>query len=129
MFGTRSIALLAVAGGLALWGCGDSQAPGTALYSVKLTDAAGPFKAATVTISQVYLQGSGGKTTLTSTPATVNLLDLQNATLDLVKNAEIPTGTYTELRLVVTGGDVGLQDGSIFASSPASSWLPPRAPR
>src|SRR5262245_23052077 len=114
MFGTRSIALLAFAGGLAVWGCGDSQAPGTALYSVKLTDAAGPFKAATVTISEVYLQGSGGKTTLSSTPTTVNLLDLQNATLDLVKDAQIPTGSYTELRLVISGAYIELQDGSIF---------------
>ena len=108
----------------ALAGCSDSQGPGTAQFSVKLTDAPGPFTAAVVTISDVYLMGSGGKVTLSSTPTTVNLLDLQNATLDLVKDAVVPTGTYQELRLVITGGYVQLTDGSIYASSPSYAGLP-----
>ena len=123
MLGTRPAALLALAAALALCGC-DSQGPGTSRYTVELTDAPGPFKAATVTISEVYLQGSGGRTTLSNTPTTVNLLELQNATLDLVKDAEIPTGSYTELRLVVSGGYVELEDGSIYASSPDYAGLP-----
>jgi hypothetical protein len=77
-----------------------------------------------VTISEVSLLGSGGKVTLSSTPTTVNLLDLQNATLDLVKDAEVPTGTYQEMRLVITGGYVQLTDGTIFASSPDYAGLP-----
>jgi len=124
MLGTRPAATIALAAGLVLSGCSDSQAPGTARFSVELTDAAGPFKTAKVTIAQVYLQGSGGKTSLSTTPTTVNLLDLQNATLDLVKDAEIPTGSYNQLRLVVTGGYIELQDGSIFASAPDYPGLP-----
>ena len=124
MPGFRAAAAFALASALVLSGCGESQGPGTARFSVKLTDAAGPFKTAKVTISEVYLQGNGGKTTLSSTPATVSLLELQNATLDLVKDAEVPTGSYTQLRLVVTGGYVELQDGSIFASSPDYEGLP-----
>lgn len=108
----------------ALAGCSDSQGPGTAQFSVTLTDAPGPFTAAVVTISEVSLMGSGGKVTLSSTPTTVNLLDLQNATLDLVKDAVVPTGTYQELRLVITGGYVQLTDGSIYASSPSYAGLP-----
>ena len=108
----------------ALAGCSDSQGPGTAQFSVKLTDAPGPFTAAVVTISEVSLMGSGGKVTLSSTPTTVNLLDLQNATLDLVKDAVVPTGTYQELRLVITGGYVQLTDGTIYASSPSYAGLP-----
>ena len=108
----------------ALAGCSDSQGPGTAQFSVKLTDAPGPFTAAVVTISEVSLMGSGGKVTLSSTPTTVNLLDLQNATLDLVKDAVVPTGTYQELRLVITGGYVQLTDGTIYASSPTYAGLP-----
>jgi hypothetical protein len=123
MLRTRIVAFaLALA---ALAGCGDSQGPGgTAQFSVKLTDAPGPFTAAVVTISEVSLLGTGGKVILSSTPTTVNLLDLQNATLDLVKDAEVPTGTYQELRLVITGGYVQLTDGTIFASSPNYAGLP-----
>jgi hypothetical protein len=124
MLGFRAAAAIALASALVLSGCNESQGPGTARFSVKLTDAPGPFKTAKVTISEVYLQGSGGKTTLSSTPATVSLLELQNATLDLVKDAEVPTGSYNELRLVITGGYVELQDGSIFASSPDYEGLP-----
>jgi hypothetical protein len=124
MPGFRAAAALALASALVLSGCSESQGPGTARFSVKLTDAPGLFKTAKVTISEIYLQGNGGKTTLSSTPATVSLLELQNATLDLVKDAEIPTGSYSELRLVVTGGYVELQDGSIFASSPDYEGLP-----
>jgi hypothetical protein len=122
MLRTRIVAYALAAAALA--GCGDSQGPGTARYSVKLTDAPGPFTAAVVTISEVSLLGSGGKVTLSSTPTTVNLLDLQNATLDLVKDAEVPTGTYQEMRLVITGGYVQLTDGTIFASSPDYAGLP-----
>ena len=122
MLRTRIVAYALAAAALA--GCGDSQGPGTALYSVKLTDAPGPFTAAVVTISEVSLLGSGGKVTLSSTPTTVDLLKLQNATLDLVKDAEIPTGTYQEMRLVITGGYVQLTDGTIFASSPDYAGLP-----
>lgn len=123
MPGRRRAALLALAAGLAICAC-DSQGPGTARYSVELTDAAGPFQTAKVTVSEVYLQGTGGRTTLSNTPTTVNLLELQNETLDLVKDAEIPTGTYTELRLVISGGYVELEDGSIYASSPDYEGLP-----
>ena len=122
MLRTRIVAYALAAAALA--GCGDSQGPGTARYSVKLTDAPGPFTTAAVKISEVSLLGSGGKVTLSSTPTTVNLLDLQNATLDLVKDAEVPTGTYQEMRLVITGGYVQLTDGTIFASSPDYAGLP-----
>lgn len=108
----------------AVFGCSDSQGPGTARFSVKLTDAPGPFAAAVVTISEVSLVGSGGKVVLSSAPTTVDLLELQNATLDLVKDAEVPTGTYEQLRLVITGGYVQLGDGSIYASSPDYAGLP-----
>jgi len=123
MLRTRIVAYALAAA--AVVGCGDSQGPGTALYSVKLKDAAGPFTAAVVTISEVSLMGSGGKVVLSSTPTTVNLLTLQNGTLlDLVKDAEVPTGTYQEMRLVITGGYVQLSDGTIFASSPTYAGLP-----
>jgi hypothetical protein len=124
MAAIRSVTVLLFASALALVGCGDSQGPGTARFSVKLTDAPGPFKAAKVTIAEVYLQGSGGKTSLTNAPTTVNLLELQNATLDLVKDVEVPTGSYNQLRIVLTGGYVELHDGSIFASSPDYEGLP-----
>ncbi len=104
--------------------CSDNQGPSNTSLSVKLTDAPASFKAAVVTIAGVYLQGSGGRTTLSSATTTLNLLDLQNATADLVTNTEIAAGTYTQLDIIVTGGYIQLNDGSIYASSATYSGLP-----
>lgn len=96
--------------------------------SILLTDAPGDFKTAVVTIDQVYLQaGEGenegpGRVVLMDEPTTVNLLDLQNVALDLVKDKVVPSGTYSQLRLVISGGYIEVEqaDGStrVYASSP-----------
>ena len=124
MTGTRSATMLFLASALALSGCGDSQGPGTARFSVKLTDAPGPFKSAKVTISEVYLQGTGGRRASATLPRRSASSSFRMPPLDLVKDAEIPTGTYNQLRIVVSGGYVELQDGTIFASSPDYEGLP-----
>jgi hypothetical protein len=118
---SRAAALLLT---LPAFGCSEGQGPSTTMLSIKLTDAPATLTAATVTISEVYLQGAGGRVQLSNTPTTVNLLDLQNATLDLVKDVEVPAGTYAQLRIVVTGAYVELADGTIYASSPTYAGLP-----
>lgn len=96
--------------------------------TVRLTDAAGDIKAAVVTISEVNLQGSNGKVVLRSDAVTTNLVTLSNSTATLVDAAVVPAGTYTQLRFVITGGYVEVEnaDGStsIYASSPTYSGLP-----
>jgi hypothetical protein len=91
-------------------------------------------KSAVVTISQIYLQGSaegddpGSRVILRDTPITTDLLTLANSTAELVKDGVVPAGTYGQLRFVVTGGYVEVEntDGStsIFASSPTYAGLP-----
>jgi hypothetical protein len=77
----------------------------------------GGFEAAGVTISQIYLQGQGGETVLRSTPAVVDLCDLANETLTLVSDVAVPSGTYNQLRLVITGGFVqDASDGKVYAT-------------
>jgi hypothetical protein len=43
-----------------------------------------------------------------------DLAELRNGRTDLLADAEIPAGTYNQLRLVVTGGEVTLTDGRTF---------------
>jgi hypothetical protein len=76
-----------------------------------------PFQAAAVTIDEIYLQGEGGRTTLRSDPVTVELCDLGSQALLLVQDAQVPAGSYQEIRFVVSGGyvqDAG--DGYVYAT-------------
>lgn len=114
--------------------CTDSSGPNGGQgpsVTIQLTDAPGDVEAAVVTISEVYLQGEGGRVTLTDEEVTVDLLDLANSTAVLVDEAVVPEGTYSELRFVITGAYVEVENASggtdIYASSPSYSGLPPGA--
>lgn len=122
-FITRLTALAAVML-LPLLGCGSSESKLTVL----LKDAPGDFKAAVVTIDQVYLQGEGGKLVLSDKKVTTNLLTLANDTATLVQDAVVPAGSYSELRFVISGAYVQVDNGdgtsSIYATSANYEGLP-----
>ena len=125
--GLPVIALAAILGA-----CSDSPTEGNPSgqprVTVRLTDAAGDIKAAVVTISEVNLQGDNGKVVLSDDAVTTDLIDLANSTAILVDAEPVPAGTYTQLRFVITGGYIEVEnaDGStsIFASSPTYAGLP-----
>ncbi len=111
---------------LAIGAC-DGGVSETTSLTVKLKDAPGDFHAAVVTISEVNLAGSGG-VTLRDEDVTVDLLTLATTSMDLVADAVVPSGTYSQLRFVITGAyiEVENEDGStsIYASSPDYEGLP-----
>lgn len=110
---------------LGLFGCG-----GESKVTVKLTDAPGDYKRAVVTISEVELLGDGenNRVVLLDQAKTTDLITLANDTADLVKDAVVPAGTYHELRFVITGAFIEVDDGNggtkIYASSPTYEGLP-----
>jgi len=123
--------LTAACAAFAFGACGDSSGPGdgSTRLSIHLTDAAGDVIAAVVTVDQVYLQGGqNGRVDLLTTPFTVNLVDLADQTTTMVADADIDADTYSELRFVISGGYVEVDDGnggsSIYASSPTYAGLP-----
>src|SRR5687767_2941740 len=111
----------------ALGACADSTGVRPGKISILLTDAPGDVKAAVVTISEIYLQGSG-RIVLRDTQVTIDLLTLAGSTAMLVDEATVPAGTYSQLRFVVTDAYIEVEnaDGttSIYASSPGYAGLP-----
>lgn len=99
----------------------------TGTMRVVLTDAPGDFTSAVVTIENIYLQADegeeGSRIVLRDEPVTVDLLTLQNDVLDLVDDEVVPEGVYSQLRLVISGGYLAVEqdDGStaVYASSDA----------
>lgn len=126
---TRFVAALALASTVA---CGDGTSADTGRISVLLTDAPGDFKKAVVTIDRIYLQGSadenGDRIVLREDDVTTDLLTLANSTAALVEDAVVPSGSYQQLRFVITGGYIEVEnaDGStsIYATSPDYAGLP-----
>jgi len=108
--------------------CSDSSGPGTGTLSLRLTDAPGDVLAAVVTISEINLQGTGGTTVLSSSEVTTDLLTLSGSTATLLNGATVNAGTYSQLRFVITGAYIEVDNGdgtsSIYATSPTYPGLP-----
>jgi hypothetical protein len=121
---TLACCLIAIS---ALGACSDSTGVGPGKISILLTDAPGDVKAAVVTISEIYLQGSD-RVVLRDEPVTIDLLTLANSTALLVDEATVPAGTYSQLRFVITDAYIEVENGdgttNIYASSPSYSGLP-----
>jgi hypothetical protein len=113
---------------LLLAACGGGQ---TGKITLMLTDAPASFKAAVVTISEVDLVGSSGVTVLTTQKKTTNLLTLSNDVATLLADVAVEPGTYSELRFVISGAYVEVEQAGggsvIYASSPTYEGLPAEA--
>jgi hypothetical protein len=92
----------------------DAPAPGT--MSVMLTDATGDFNQAIVTIERVELVGDGEAVILVDEPFTTDLLTLSNDFAALVEDAVVPGGAYAQLRFIIPGACIEVEDVGIFAS-------------
>lgn len=111
---------LALAVGMALGGCSSSDntitGQGSGTVNLSLTDAppvaADSITAAVFTISDIYLQKNDADSVSASNRVflrqnvntTVNLLTLRDSLRALVTGATVPSGTYSQLRMVITGG-------------------------
>ena len=95
-----------------------SQAP---RLSIRLTDAPGDLSEAWVEIERIVLQGDGGQVELRSTSTgLIDLLTLRSSVADLVQDAVVPAGSYSELRFVIGDAYVRTKSGQVFATSGAS---------
>lgn len=120
------LAALALAG--ATLSCDDSSPSGpegTSTVALLLTDDPDDLVHAWVDIEEVYLQGgaddaenddAGGRVVLFSGPSgPIDLLTLADDFQQLAET-DVPSRTYGQLRLVLTGAAIETEDGQVFAT-------------
>ena len=118
--------LLALAGAAAC--SNDDNGPsGTATLTVALTDApSDDFESATIYISQVSVKGSGVSADdqiISSTKASYDLLTLQDGVTATLGSVLVPTGSYSQVRLLVDSARVVLKSGHTFADGSNTAKL------
>jgi hypothetical protein len=127
-FRGRAVLGTLLAASLAL-GCSDSSGSnGSGKVSLLMTDAPGDVLAAVVTVASVKLVGDQGQVTLLDAPFTTDLLTLAGTTATLATDVTVENGNYTELRFIITGAYVEVDNGdgtsSFYASSTDYAGLP-----
>src|SRR5690606_12634766 len=89
-----------------------------------LTDAAGDVKAAAVTISKSSQPGEGGEVDMMDGEVTTDLLTLANDAATLVEDAVVPAGAYGQLRFLIDGAYVEVENGDGSTSIYATAGYP-----
>ena len=111
-FTKYGIALSAIAGTVALSGCGGggggTTSTGTSTgLQVNMIDSPASFQHVNITIGSVSAVDSAGNVqVLNSTPQTFDLLALQNNVNRVIGTSTLPPGQYSQIRLNVTAAQV-----------------------
>jgi len=127
--GSTALRVTAVAALVVAAACGSGADSGTTgQITVRLADAAcSDVAAADVWISQVYVVGGSDSTNphyvITDVPQQYDLLDLRNGVTATLGSATIPTGSYTQMRMIVDSGRVTLGNGLLFAGGSSASSM------
>lgn len=111
---------------LVLAGCGDGGASSADMgtLTLRLADAPGEeVESAVIWVSGVSIVGDNGSHIISSDTASYDLLALQHGVTAYLGSAEIPVGTYSQLRLIVDSARVTLKSPVTFTSGSSSSLM------
>lgn len=110
---------------LAFGGCSDAATPvemGT--LTLRLADAPGEeVESAMIWVSGVSVVGEDGPHVISTDTASYDLLALQGGVTAALGSAEIPVGTYNQLRMIVDSARVTLKAPVTFTSGSSTSVL------
>lgn len=126
MKATKLLATLLASSAL-LAGCGDGMGSGaeTGTLTVRLADAPGEeVESAVIWVSRVSVVGEdGGIHVISTDTASYDLLALQGGVTAALGSAEIPVGSYSQLRLLVDSARVTLKAPITFTSGSSTASL------
>jgi len=122
----NSLAYLFAASCLAVGACSDGGTSNATMgtLTVRLADAPGEeVESAVIWVSGVSIVGEDGIHIISSDTASYNLLALQHGVTAYLGSAEIPVGTYSQLRLIVDSARITLKAPTTFTSGSGSASL------
>lgn len=123
----NNLLAVSIASLLALGGCSDAATPAGDMgtLTVRLADAPGEeIESAMIWISGVSILGEdGGSHVISTDTASYDLLALQGGVTAALGSAEIPVGSYNQLRLLVDSSRVTLKAPVTFTSGSGSSRM------
>ncbi len=108
---------LAVIVGLFAWGCNTSSDAGTGTMQVKMHDAPVNFDEVNISVERVEVnrtQGDAGWITISEPNQVYNILELINGDFAILADAELETGTYQQIRLILADNNTVVIDGETF---------------
>lgn len=123
---TKRLPYLFLASSLVLAACGDSgtSSGDTGTLTLRLADAPGEeVESAVIWVSRVSIVGDAGIRIISSDTASYDLLALQHGVTAYLGSAEIPVGTYNQLRLIVDSARVTLKAPTTFTSGSSSAVM------
>ncbi len=105
-----------------VWGCKDQTTdPGRATMRIYLTDAVGLYDEVNITFTEVSAHIDSQWIILSNQTQTVNLLDWNNGNVLLLGQADVPAGTYTQIRLKIANAEVVLNGSRFDMTVPSGS--------
>lgn len=109
LFGTM-IALFA-------WGCSTGTDSGTGTMQVKMHDNPGDYDEVNISVERVEvnrIQGDQGWETISEPNEVYDILELINGEFAVLADAELETGTYNQIRLILDDNNSVMIDGETF---------------
>jgi hypothetical protein len=91
----------------------DTNGPTTGTLKIFLTDSPAAFEAVNITFSEVSAHLDNQWLTVRGDTVTVDLLEWNNGNSIILGEAELPTGHYSQIRLMIQAAEV-IVDGQIF---------------
>jgi len=106
-----------------LWmGCNKDNQTDTTRVKVRMTDAPGNFQQVNVEITGVEFKINDGTTVnLIVSAGIYNLLDLTNGTDTLIANGEVPSGSLSQVRLILGTHNTVMVDNVVYDLSTPSA--------
>jgi len=113
--------------GFAACSSDDTGTSGSGTVVVRLTDApSDDLESAVIYISEVSVKGSAAGSddrVISNTKASFDLLTLQNGVTATLGSATVPTGSYSQVRLLVDSARVVLKSGHTFSDGTSTAKL------